>query len=141
MDKKMMGMVVGIVIAFGVGFGSGMAYSQKSSAPGPTNAANQARAGQFGGGSGRGAGFARGGANVAVGDVLAKDDKSLTVKTRDGSSKIVFIDSNTQILHTTTGTIEDVGVGSSVMAMGTAGSDGTITAQSIQIRPVSSTQR
>jgi hypothetical protein len=40
MDKKMMGMVVGIVIAFGVGFGSGMAYSQKSSAPGPTNAAN-----------------------------------------------------------------------------------------------------
>ncbi|RJQ36982.1 hypothetical protein C4559_04630 [Candidatus Microgenomates bacterium] len=69
------------------------------------------------------------------GEILSKDDKSLTVKLPDGSSKIVFLSGKTVFLKSSTGSKDDLKSGENVVAMGTENSDGSITAQDIQINP------
>ncbi len=93
---------------------------------------------QYANGMGDGGGAMRnrmaGGGNVN-GDIIAKDDTTITVKMRDGSSKIVLYSPSTQILKSTSGDATDVAVGSQVLIQGKANSDGSVTAQSISIRP------
>lgn len=69
------------------------------------------------------------------GKVTAKDESSMTIQTRDGSSKIVLFTGSTQVLKSSAGIVDDVSVGTQISAIGTQNSDGSITAQSIQIRP------
>ncbi len=69
------------------------------------------------------------------GEIITKDSQSLTTKQQDGSSKIVFFTENTPILKNATGTVQDLIVGGQISINGTANSDGSISAQSIQIRP------
>jgi hypothetical protein len=71
-----------------------------------------------------------------VGDIISGDDKSATLKLRDGGSKIVFFSDNTAITKFTQGAKSDLVVGESVMVEGTNNPDGSITATTIQIRPV-----
>ena len=78
----------------------------------------------------------RGGANsgMAVGETIAKDDKSITLKLRDGGSKIVFYSASTQWQKMAEASQYDFAVGKQVIASGTANSDGSVTAQMIQLR-------
>lgn len=89
----------------------------------------------FGGGGANGGN--RGGAS---GDVISKDDKSFTVQMRDGSgSKIVFYSTSTRAVKAADIPIDSITVGQAITVNGQANSDGSITAQVIQVRPATST--
>jgi len=67
---------------------------------------------------------------------IAKDAASVTIKLRDGGSKIIFLSDQTPVLKSATGTSDDLTVGSNVTVSGKPNQDGSISAESIQIRPV-----
>lgn len=88
---------------------------------------------QFGaGGQGGRPGMA---GNLANGEIMSKDDKSITIKLRNGGSQFIFFSPTTQILKSTAGTADDLLNGANITASGTTNSDGSVTAQMIQIRP------
>lgn len=141
MKKNIIWIVLIIVVGAGSFYG-GMLYGKQ------TNASSRPGLGQFqnltneqrqqfqqnggqrrvGQGTGAGGGF-------ATGEILSKDDASVTIKLQNGGSKIIFYSGSTTVGKTTTGTTNDLIVGENVTANGVANSDGSITAQQIQIRP------
>lgn len=143
MSSKSMIITVVVVLVIGAGgFYGGTVYEKGSlSKQGllrSSASAQGANGAQRGPG---GAGFARGGAggnnsgNFVAGQITAKNDSSITVQGRDGSSKIVFFSGSTSIGKAAQGTASDLTNGEQVVVTGTASSDGTVAAQNIQIRP------
>ena len=144
--KKILPIIIGVIIIGGGSFYAGMKYGQSkttSSFPqGPGAFANlsteerQARFSQMGGanadGEPRGM---RAGGGFTSGEILAKDDTSITVKLQDGGSKIIFLSDTARVSKTAEGSASDLAVGTQVSVTGTANSDGSISAQTIQIRP------
>ena len=125
-------LIVAAVIIGGGSFYGGMQY-QKSQQPAPQASrgggnGNGQRGGGFGGRGGMGGGF-------ISGEVLTKDAQSITVKLRDGSSKIVFFAPSTAVGKMDAGSIGDVSQGSQVTIIGATNADGSVTANNIQIRP------
>ncbi|MCK9344895.1 MAG: hypothetical protein M0P64_02065 [Candidatus Pacebacteria bacterium] len=72
---------------------------------------------------------------VVAGEVISKDATSITVKMQDGSTKIVLVSGSTQVSKSAAGAMEDLTQGVSVVVIGSANTDGSVTAQSVQIRP------
>ena len=139
MNKNILTGIVVVAVA-GVSFWGGMTYA-KSKTPTPGNfvGANAAggMGGQFRNGQGGQAGGARGGmmGGAVTGEVISKDDKSVTVKLRDGGSKIVFFSASTQVSKMASGVMEDVKVGEQITVTGTTNSDGSVIGTTIQLRP------
>lgn len=133
------GVVIGViagVLLGAAGFYSGMQY-QKSMRPNFGAAGGAAFAGRGGAGGARGFG---GGA--AFGTILSIGDGTMTVQLPTATStgaesgtKIVLFSSSTQVSQTQSVGTSNLKTGQSVTVAGTANSDGSITAQSIQIRP------
>ena len=69
------------------------------------------------------------------GEIINQDEKSITVKLADGSSKIVILTDTTAITKSAEGSKSDLSVGEKIAASGTENSDGSITAQNIQLNP------
>lgn len=88
----------------------------------------------FPGGSGANdpTGMARGGGAV-FGSIIAADASSITVKTADGSSKIVLLSSGTTVNRVSDGALADLKTDENVIVTGTENSDGTVTATRIQV--------
>lgn len=123
-------LIVVLIVGAGIGFFGGQKYSQPSRA--------QLTQGNFQGGFG---GRLRQGGNGAgirpvVGSIISADNNSITVKMADGSSKIVVISDSTIISKTDTGSKSDLKSGDNVAVFGTTSSDGSVTAQNIQLNPM-----
>ncbi len=129
---------IAIIIVVGVlGFLGGMKY-QSIKQPTPNRQFTGARdgSGMQNGGMRNGAG-GRGGMNRPVtGEVISSDEKSITVKLPDGSSKIVLVTTTTAINKATQATKTDIITGSKVAVFGQTNSDGSVTAQNIQLNPI-----
>lgn len=131
MKNKLVASVVAAVIVVGAGsFYGGMKYAQSQ----PRNGGQGQQFGMRAGATGSARG-ARVGGGVVAGEVLALDDKTVTLKLRDGGSRIVFLGESTTVGKTVAGNRSDIAVGEEVTAIGTPNDDGSMTAQSVQIRP------
>ncbi len=132
MNKTITTNIIIAVVIGGLAFWGGMTYAKQSAASTKGNFAAGVTGGQR---------LARGGANGAgvnlvTGSVISKDAQSLTVSLREGGSQIIFFSSSTPIMKTATGTSEDILAGTNVVITGQKNSDGSVNAQSIQLRPV-----
>ncbi len=123
--NKIIIVIMVVVIIGGGAFYAGMKYSQNK------NPVLTRGTGEFMGRQGG----TRASGGFANGEVLSKDDKSITLKMQDGGSKIIFYSDSTQVMKTDNGSASDITVGEQVTVNGSANSDGSITAQSVQIRP------
>lgn len=72
------------------------------------------------------------------GTVAKQDAGSITLNTRDGSSRVVLITPATTVQKSVNGGLSDVTVGSTVFVSGSTNSDGSVSASSIQLRPETS---
>ncbi len=127
--NKNTGIVLGFVLAVAISFWGGMTYATRVSGAGTRG---NGVSGAMGGGGMRGM---RNGGGFATGDVLSKDEKSMTISLRDGGSKIILVSPSTSVVKAVPGLFSDVSVGAQVVIGGTANQDGSISAASVQIRP------
>jgi len=86
---------------------------------------NSSVIGQRGGSAG---GFLRG-------EILSKDDKSLTVKLSDGGSRIVFFSGSTAITKSASSSADELKIGEEVMVSGSQNADGSFNASAIFASP------
>ena len=135
-NNNLLTIVIVAILIGGAGFFAGMKYQQSKRPVG----FRQFGVGQFNNGQGmrNGSGNAnfpgeRRGFRPINGEITAKDEKSITVKLIDGSSKIVIYSDTTGINKTTVAAKEDLKVGGKVMVIGTEGTNGSITAQTITV--------
>ena len=152
--NKIIPVVIAVVVVVGGGaFFGGMKYAESKSPRGGFAQADfqnlqnlspeerQQRLQELGANAGAGfrggaVGSQRGGGGgLTSGEIISKDEKSVTVKLQDGGSKIIFLSDSTQITKSATGALSDLEVGKNISVNGTANSDGNVTAQSIQLRP------
>jgi len=130
--------IAGVVIAVAVaGFCGGVLY-QKNQTP------------RLGKGFGSGAGIPESAASnitrrsgglqggFTSGDIISKDNNNITLKMRNGSTRIILYSDSTQISKQTSGTVDDLAVGASVMVTGNSNADGSVSAQTISLRPANS---
>ena len=134
--QLLVAVVIAAVLAGGVGYEAGKTYGKSSASAQVTGAGNFGdRTGTGRTGGQRGVNAGRGFGNATMGEVLSIDGGSLTIKLRDGGSKIVFYGSSTPVMRTASGTISDLSVGEQVFISGNTNPDGSVTAESIQLRP------
>ena len=148
MKKWLIPVIVVVVIAVA----AGAFFGGRASAGGGTPTLEQAMARlqsataaeqqqAFRGGNGNAPGFVGGGGagargnggGAVAGSIVSADASSITVKTSDGSTKIVLVPGSTTIAKTQPGTMADLTTGQTVIVTGTSNSDGTVTATRVQV--------
>lgn len=124
-----------LFVAGGGGFFTGMKYQESKTPSFARMFDNNGQVGnmQFSGRNGNSTESGMRGFSPVSGEIIESDDKSITVKESDGSSKIVFITENSTVNKTEEGSKDDLATGTKVVIFGQSNSDGSITAQSIQI--------
>ncbi len=140
MNKLIVSVIAVAVVVGGGAFFGGMKYAESKSPRGQFSrqglSANVGDAfGQYhAGGAGRQFGGQRGG-GFTGGEIISKDDKSVTVKIQNGGSRIVFFSDSTTVTKSAPGSLNDLTVGAQIFVNGSQNSDGSVTAQTIQLRP------
>ncbi len=118
------------IVAGGAGFFGGMKHQESKTPEFIRNLPSdfQERMGQFGQRAN-----VSGGTNTVRGEIVSMDDSSVTVRLADDSSKIVILTNSTGINKSEEGSTEDLSEGIEIMVIGQTNSDGSVTAQNIQI--------
>lgn len=125
--------IIALLVGVG-GFYGGMKYQQSQAVSRFTNLRGenaqfvQRMGGQNGNGLPTQTGF-----QPVNGEIISSDDTSITVKLQDGSSRIVLLSDSTTINKAETGSKEDLKNGEKVFVVGNSNSDGSISANSIQL--------
>ena len=120
--------IIAIIVVGAGGFFGGMKFQQNQTSQGDRNGN-----GQFQRQSGQNF-------RPVSGQIISVDDIGITVKMRDGSSKIVIIPNSASISKPTEASKSALKTGEQVMVMGKSNSDGSVTAQIVQLNPVSRNQ-
>ena len=144
-------MVVLLIVVAIASFFGGTRYQQRKSISGfnRQDAAFEGRGQGMGQGMGQGTnrGMGQGAADTTknrgqtpgfrqtVGEIISADDKSVTVKLADGSSKIILISESTTINQSTAAAKTDLKVGTKVAVNGDTNTDGSVTSKNIEINP------
>lgn len=136
--NKTVGILSVLVLCAGVGgFFGGMQYQKSNGTTPVPDMMNRAGGGmmpQGRMGAGAAGGQFAGGAGFTSGEILSKDESSITVKLMDGGSKIVLFSASTTVMKATTVSRDDLTVGEQVTVTGATNTDGTVSAQSVQVR-------
>lgn len=134
MKSKNIAVTVILIVVFAcVAFYVGMKYQQnKGGAYGFV--AGRGTYGARSGGANRFAG--QSGMQAVRGQIVSADSSSITIKLADGSSKIVILPNNVNILQTAKASASDLKNGLKVMVFGTTNTDGSVTASSVQLNPL-----
>jgi hypothetical protein len=138
MDKKIIieGIIVAIIFG-GVGFYSGMKFNQARSpfAIGSNNFQNLAAEDRLSANFGARQARSGNGVNFISGEIISKDDKSITIKLVNSGTKIILFSDGTEISKFSAGAANDLEIGKTISINGQTNQDGSLTAQTIQIRP------
>jgi len=132
MNKQIITII--IVIAVGaLGFFGGMKYQESKSVSNRFGGDFQNMRGQQSSGQNQ---VRRSGFRPVVGEIINQDESSITVKLTDDSSKIVLLSEKTTYNKAETATKTDLKKGERVNVFGTENTDGSVTAQNIQLNPM-----
>ncbi len=137
--KKMLPMAIVAVVALVAGYFAGAHFGSGTQPSSTRNFGNYQQAG--GAAAGRRVGAV--GAGFVRGNIISKNDTSITIQQPDGSSKIILFSASTPVMKSVTGSSTDLSTGQEATVIGTTNSDGSVTAQSIQLgqqRPQIQTQ-
>lgn len=135
--------VILLLVVGGGSFGIGYKVAEGKNAIGTfaRNGTGQMMSNRNNDGTGRGigqgqqaGGMMRGNRQIA-GEVIALDDKTMTIKMADGSSKIVLLSSTMTISKSVEAPITDLKVGSKVAVFGAQNTDGSQTATTVELDP------
>jgi hypothetical protein len=141
MQNKKIGLIVGVLVLIGISFYGGNKYAQAKGGNmgNRTFAARIGAEGQMPGQRNFRNGM--GGGSFVAGKILAKDANSITLETANmmggttqTGSKIVLYTDKVEVSKMVDGTVADLEVGKQVTVNGTPNSDGSLTAESIQLR-------
>ncbi len=128
MKKNLPIIIIIMVVVASLSFYSGMTYAGSKN--------TRSIAGNFnriGMNNNRTQGNRQFGANFINGEIISQDNQSITLKLRDGGSKIVLLSASTTVSKMSTGSIADLSNDVNVMVSGTSNSDGSFSAQNIQL--------
>ena len=128
MKKNIIVTIIVVIIVGGLGFWGGMYYGQSKASSTQSAGFGQMR-------QRTGNNFARGG-GFSSGSIIAKDATSVTLQLASGGSEIVLYSGSTQVGQFVQGAPSDLKIGQTVTVMGTTNSDGSMTANNIQVRPL-----
>jgi hypothetical protein len=131
--KKYLVHIVWVIVAV-VAFVGGMYYGKSTIPAGRGSFAGFTASSTRAGFAGRGGA----GAGAVIGQVTAMSSDSITVQLANGNSDVVFYSSSTPITEPTQVSPSVLTAGTNVMVGGTQNSDGSFTAQTIQVRPAGS---
>jgi len=82
-----------------------------------------------------GIGQKRMGNGQIIGEIVSLDDKTMTVKMTDGSSKIVILSDSTKVSRSVQIEKSELKVGAKIAVFGTLNADGSVTGGNIELDP------
>ena len=120
--------LIAVLISAGSGFIAGMKYQESKTPQFARFFQNSQSRNQFSQRVGQITGV-----RSVSGKLISKDKSSITIELADSSSKIILLSDSSQITKTNSGTDTDLTEGTQVTVFGQENSDGSLTAQNIQI--------